>query len=167
MEVLFQNKHIRDKEWAKDINRYIYFKRPILIVIYILCVLYVFSGILMLIFEQFFDFKLFIFPLLIFAFNLLVYNRNVNLLLKRDLEMCGVTIEVTATVTDEAIMHVMSSGAQYILNYADIKKVVETKKYIYLWSKTNMLYSFKKDSFSVGDEEGFKAFLRNKGFKIK
>ena len=45
MEVLFQNKHIRDKEWAKDINRYIYFKRPILIVIYILCVLYVFSSV--------------------------------------------------------------------------------------------------------------------------
>ncbi len=96
-----------------------------------------------------------------------IYIRNVNITLKRDLEMHGKPVEVTVIVTDENITSLQSTGTEIHLNYADVKKAFHTKKYIYLQTKTNLLCSFKKEGFSIGNEVGFLMFLRNKGIKIK
>lgn len=94
--------------------------------------------------------------------------RNVKTVLKRDLEMHqGKLIELISSVTDADIQYVNSTGTECHLQYPDVKKVVQTKEYIYLWSKANMLYSIKKDSFSVGTSEGFLDFLRSKNIKVK
>lgn len=80
--------------------------------------------------------------------------------------MHGKAVDVTVLVTDEIIKQLNTTGSNLQLNYCHIKKVVQTPKYIYLWSKTNMLFSFKKDSFISGNEEDFLCFLEKKGIKI-
>ena len=96
-----------------------------------------------------------------------MYRKNVVTMIKRDQEIHGKEIEVNLTVTEELIKQSQSTGSEFQLNYRDIKRAIKTKKYIYLWSKTNMLYSLKLDSFSVGTADDFLIFLRNKGIKVK
>ena len=89
------------------------------------------------------------------------------MLIKRDIEMHGKPIEVSVAVSDECIKQTQSTGSEFTLKYIDVKKVVKTKKYIYLQSKAKLLYSFKIDSFSVGSVEEFLKFLSDKGIKVK
>lgn len=167
MEILFENNYTRNKEWAKDCHGYICFRRPTMIVFQIICILYFIIGILDSIFTksvcwQYISLALIFYPLIVF-----VYIRNVNTEIKRDLEIHGKAIEVTLAVTEDIIKQSSSTGAELQLNYNDIKRVVQTKKYIYLLSKTNTIYSFKKDSFSVGSTNEFLLFLKNKGIKVR
>ena len=85
--------------------------------------------------------------------------------MKRDIELHGKAIEVDMYVTDEAIDMKQSTGSVTTLKYTDIKKVVKTSKFYYVWSKSNMLYTFKKSGFSKGNAEEFLSFLRDKGIK--
>ena len=167
MEILFENKYTRDKDWAKDIYSYIYFRRPIIIVLDIIYALYLLIGIYNSITSNVVDWVPILIPIIWCAFVAFIYRKNVNTVIKRDLELHGKAIEVTVTVAEDIIKQSQSTGSEFQLNYCDIKKVVETKKYIYLWSKTNMLYSFKRNSFSFGAADDFLLFLKNKGIKVK
>ena len=167
MEILFENKYTRDKEWAKDVCSYIFFRRPIIIALDIIFALYILYGIYNSVILNIVLWVYILIPIIWCAFVFIVYRKNVNILIKRDLEVHGKAIEVTVTVLDDVIKHSQSTGSELQLNYCDIKKVVQTKKYIYLWSKTNMLYSFKLYSFSLGAADEFLLFLKNKGIKVK
>lgn len=164
METLFENKLMRDAEWAKDCYGYIYFRRPIMIVLDVLAVLYLIWGVYDLVVNSVINVVI-IFPVFLVVLTTLVYRKNSKMSLKRDFEVHGKAIEIVTTVTDKGVEMSMSTGALYRVSFNDIKKVVQTKKYIYLWSKTNTLYPLKKDSFSVGSAEDFLLFMRNKGIK--
>ena len=167
MEILFENKHVKDREWAKDIYGYINFRRPLIIVLDIYFFICLAAGIFDLIVRKNVNIYLFLLPALWIGLQVLLYFTNVNVALKRDLEVFGKPIEITATVTDEKITVTQSTGSEIYLNYVDIKKAFQTKKYIYLQTKTNLLFSFKKDSFSLGNAEGLLSFLKGKGIKIR
>ncbi len=167
MEILFENKYTRNKEWAKDVYGYMYFRRPIIIVLYILFAIYMFLGIYNSITYNIVNWTYILIPIIWCVFGAFLYKRNVNTVIKRDLELHGKEIEVTVTVTENIIKQSQSTGSEFQLNYSDIKKVVQTKKYLYLWSKTNLLYSFKRSSFSCGNADEFLLFLKNKGVKVK
>jgi len=167
MEILFENKHVKDREWAKDIYGYINFRRPLIIVLDIYFFICLVAGIFDLIVRKNVNIYLFLLPVLWIGLQVLLYFTNVNVALKRDLEVFGKPIEITAAVTDEKITVTQSTGSEIYLNYVDIKKAFQTKKYIYLQTKTNLLFSFKKDSFSLGNAEGFLSFLKGKGIKIR
>ncbi len=167
MEILFENKCVRNEEWAKDINKYIYFRRPIMIVLFALFALYLALGIYNLVAFSDFIWYLILFPVFWILFVIYLYKKNQRILLKRDLELHGEPIEAVVTVTDEMIIYKQSTGSEFRLKYSDVKKAVHTSKYIYLWSKTNMLYSLKSDSFTVGNAEDFTAFLKSKSLKVK
>lgn len=76
-------------------------------------------------------------------------------------------LESITTVTDETLVQKASNGGELTLHYADIKKIVCTDKYIYLWSRTKVIYSLARDGFSVGSPDGFLAFLKQKGIRVK
>ena len=76
-------------------------------------------------------------------------------------------IDVEVRITEEKIIQSQSTGSEFTLDFVDIKKIVKTKKFIYLWSKTNMLYSLKNDGFTVGSADAFITFLNEKGLKCK
>jgi len=166
MEILFENTYKRDAEWAKDCYGYIYFRRPIVIVLDVLAVLCLLWGVYDLVVNSMIN-VLGIFPFFWAVMSVLLYRKNCKLALQRDFEMHGRAIEMTTTVTNKGIELLQSTGALYRISYSDIKKVVQTKRYIILWSKTNTLYPLKKDGFSVGNGEGFLLFVRNKGIKVK
>lgn len=167
MEIKFENKYLRDKEWAKDIYGYMYFKRPLMIVIYAVMALYLAFGIYNTVRYGYIDRYFLIVPIGFSIMIAFLYNKNVTVTLKRDMEIHGKAIETSVTVTDEVIRHSTSLGSEYFLNYVDVKKAVQTKKFIYLWSKANMFYSLKKDAFTQGSAEEFIAFLNTKGIKVK
>lgn len=165
MEALFENKFTRDAEWAKDHFGYMYIRRPLLIFMEVVAAL-CFAW---LVYDLIVNSVINVLLLLYFVFwgvmPALLYRKNSEMALKRDFEIHGRTIEVVTTVTNKGIEISQSTGALYRLSFSDMKKVVQTKKFIYLWSKTNTLYSIKKDSFSVGNTEDFLLFMRNKGIR--
>lgn len=167
MDVLFENEYTRDRGWAKDIYGYLNFRRPFQIVFYVFFGLFISYNL--------FSFFMYgnavsvvslIVPAFWFAFIILSYFKNIRITLQRDIEIHGEPIEISVIVNDRVITQRQSTGSELYLNYSDIKKVVVTKKYIYLWSKANLIYSFKKDGFIVGDASGFLTFLKSKGIKI-
>ena len=167
MDVLFENRYIKDKEGTKDVYSYIYFRRPIIIVFYVIFALHILANIYNAIaIDIYYGYYIF-FPVIWVALVVFLYNKRVNTTIKRDLELHGKAIEFTLRVTEDMIKLSQSTGSEFQINYRDIKKVVQTRKYIYLWSKTNMLYPFKKDAFTVGNTDDFLLFLKNKGMKIK
>lgn len=102
-----------------------------------------------------------------YIFVVFLYVRSVNIVIKRDFELYGKPVSVIVTVTENEIRQLQSTGSGFQLNYCDIKRVVQTKKFIYLWSKTNLIYSFKRDSFSLGNADDFLLFLKSKGLKVR
>jgi len=166
MELLFENRYTRDALWAKDSARYIYFCRPSVILVDILAVLYFAWGVYGCAVSGAFYFLRFFIPIywgiLLFA----LYRKNSNLVLERDFEVHGRAVEVVLSVGSKEIELRQSTGALYRLSFCDIKKVVQTEKFIYLWSKTNTLYPLKKDGFSVGNPEEFLGFVGNKGIRV-
>ena len=87
--------------------------------------------------------------------------------LKKNQEIYGNNGEVISEVTQDSIQQIHSNGSQYQIYYDTIKRSYLTQNYILLHSKANILYTFKKEGFSIGDVESFLTFLRNKGIKIK
>lgn len=138
-----------------------------MIVINAILALYFVLGIFTLIFDDYFSWYSFIVPPLYWLFVFFTYKRNTKTALMRDLEIHGKPVEIVVTVTDEIIKQSQSTGSEFQLNYIDIKKAVKTKKYIYLWSKTNLLYSFKIESFTVGSASTFLAYLQSKSVRVK
>ena len=122
MEILFKNSYIKNREWAKDVFGYINFRRPLIIVFDIYFFLCIVLGIVNIILAKNINVYLFILPIVWIFFQVFIYIKNVNITLKRDLEMHGKPIEVTAIVTDEDITMVQSTGSEIHLNYADVKK---------------------------------------------
>lgn len=167
MEILFENKYVKNREWAKDVFGYINFRRPLIIVFDIYFFLCIVLGVVDIIADKNINVYLFMLPAVWVFLQVFIYIKNVNITLKRDFEMHGKPIEVTVIVTDENITTLQSTGSEVHLNYTDVKKAFQTKKYIYLQTKANLLCSFNKDGFSIGNEEDFSNFLKNKGIKIK
>ncbi len=88
-------------------------------------------------------------------------------MVNRDSEVHGKEISVETIVTNEYIQNTASTGAVNKLEYDKIRNSVQTKNLILLQSKANLIYIFRKDSFTKGDIESFIRFLNGKGVKIK
>ena len=167
MEILFKNSYVRNKELAKEIYRYYYFQRKWLVACYVLLLLCFLGNILISIFERTYNWGVLVFIPLFFLFQFYCYFRQVNTMIKRDSEVHGKEISVETIVTNDYIQNTASTGAVNKLEYDKIRKVAQTKNLILLHSKANLIYIFRKDTFTQGNKEDFACFLRRKGVKIK
>ena len=167
MEILFENSYVRNKDFAKEIYRFYYFQRKGLVICYVLLSLSLVVNILISIFEKTYNWSIFIFVPVFFLGQLYCYFRQVNTMVKRDSEVHGKEISVETIVTNEYIQNTASTGAVNKLEYDKIRNSVQTKNLILLRSKANLIYIFRKDTFTKGDKESFARFLNNKGVKIK
>lgn len=167
MEILFKNSFIKTEEWIKECNKYVLFCRPIFLVFHILSALVLCLGIYKVLFLHIFDMLLLFIPIWWFFLIFVLYFRINKITIKRNQEMYGNDFEVVYEVTKDGIKRTHSNGAQQQIYYDIIKKGYQTQNYILLHSKANILYTFKKDGFSIGDADSFLTFLRNKGIKIK
>ena len=166
MNILFENNYTRTKELAKEIYQHFYFKRPLNIIFDVLFGLSFIANIVSLILGQYSNNGVLIFAPLFIAFQFYLYFKAVSVMIKRDNEVNSDNpIHVETIVTDEFIRNTASTGSVNEIPYSKIKKAIQTKNLILLWSKANLIYIFRKDSFTKGDTAEFIAFLRQKGFK--
>ena len=167
METLFENSYVRNKALSKEIYRYYYFQRKWLVVCYVLLSLSFIANILLAIFEKTYNRGVFIFVPVFFLFQFYCYFCQVKTMLKRDVEVYGKEISVETIVTDMFIQNTASTGSVNKLEYDKIRNAVQTKNFVLLRSKANLIYIFRKDTFKKGITDDFIIFLRTKGIKIK
>jgi hypothetical protein len=72
MEILFENSHVRNKELAKEVYGYYYFKRKIMVALYIILTLSFVGNLLIWIFEGMFGVALILVPVY-FLFVIYLY----------------------------------------------------------------------------------------------
>lgn len=161
MENRFENYYLRDKQWAKDAYRYLCFCTPARIACFVLFGICMLSGL----YSRTWFYILF--PPFWFAIVVFQYVQSYRITVKRDVERFGEEAGVRMAATDECITQTDVSGGEVRLNYADIRKAIRTKKYIYLMTNAKLVYSFKRDGFSLGTDAEFWDFLKSKGVKAK
>ena len=167
MEILFKNTFVKTEEWIKEVNKYTFFKRPVSVALHLLSILALCWGVYKLLFLHNIDILFLFIPIWWFFLVLMLYFKTNKITIKRNKEIYGDNAEVVSEITKDSIKQVHSNGTQYQIYYDTIKKGYITKNYILLHSKANMLYTFRKNGFSIGNEEEFLKFLGNKGLKIK
>lgn len=167
MEVLFENSYTRDEKLIKEIYRYEYFRRKLLIIFDIVMILCLLSNILILVVEKKCYWGVFILAPLYFLYKFFCYWCQVRIIIKRDQEVHGKEISVETIVTNEYIQNTASTGTVNKLEYENIRNVVQTNNLILLRSKANLVYIFQKDAFTIGNAEDFIKFLKDKGIKVK
>ncbi len=169
MEILFENSHVRNKELAKELYRYTMFKRPIMVFIHV-ALLLSFACNIALIWDQSSNWAVLIVVPLYFAYSFWRYHVSVSSMLKRDREAFGGEVTVQTVVTDTCVRQTIANGPNNAANetkLSNIKKVVQSKNLIILWTNANLLYIFHKDTFGARGKDEFLAFLRGKGIKVK
>ena len=159
MEILFKNSFIKTEEWIKEVNKYAFLKRPLAKVFHLLSFLALCWGIYKILFLHTIDILFLFIPLWWFFLVLLLYFKTNKNTLNRNRELYGDNAEVVSEITKDSIKQVHSNGTQYQIYYDTIKKGYLTQNYILLHSKANVLYTFAKNGFSVGNEEDFFNFL--------
>ena len=157
--MLFENRCVQNRQMAKEMYGYWFFKQKPLIVCYVVLVL-VFVG-------NFYLKTPFVslFIPLVFAFQIFSYYRSIKMFVMRGQEVSTETITLQTEVTDDFIRCTASTGAVNTLEYNNIKKVAQTPNYILLITKAKMMLVFQKDGFTKGTKEDLLVFLRTKGFK--
>ncbi len=168
MDVLFENKYTRDKQWAKNFYGYIFFRRPLMMFLYISYATGLVANIIMMIISGEFELHSGAVIMLFCFFIIIVrYCQCVNLEMKRCMEMYGKPVDVVICVTEDKITTKTSTGSEVDMLFENVKKVINTKNYIYLQTQTKLLLCLKKDSFTLGSSDAFKEFLKSKGFRVK
>ncbi len=166
MEILFENYYVRDISLLKEIYTYSYFKNPLLLIMNFFIILFTLINLYFCILKSTFSFSLFIAPIY-FLFVFFRYKSYVKNTIKRDNEVNGgKNIEVNTIATDEYIQNTASTGSVYKVPYDNIKNCKQTKNLILLYSKANLIYIFRKDTFSKGSANEFIEFLKNKGINV-
>lgn len=168
MEVLFENSYERTAESIKEFCRHIYFRRPIWIVVYCLLGVSLLANVVLILTGNYDNIGVSVLALLILAFPFYAYFKSTKMQIKRDREVGGgKPIYVKLMVADELIQSEASTGGVTQISYAQIKKGTQTKHMILLYTQANLVYLFRKDSFTKGSAADLIAFLKQKGVKIK
>ena len=172
MDILFENRYVRDRDMAKEFYGYYLFRRKIVIAMHIILIWCFLVGIMNLVFFHDFRWYICLVPPLLFALRIFSYISQVNTMVKRDREVFGETVQVIARATEEEIVLCApdSGNGENIVNkiaYPMLKQAILTKNLILVRSKANLVFIFRRDSFCVGSEEDFLNFLRSKGLAVK
>ncbi len=101
------------------------------------------------------------------AFQIFRYFIFVNIAVKRDKEISDNGIECEVVVTNDFVQNTTSTGSLVKYEIVKIKKAVQTKNLIILFTKTNVMVIFRKDSFEIGTKEELVSFLKTKGIVVK
>ena len=167
MDVLFENGYVRNKQLAKEIYRYFYFRGVGNILSYSFLLLAFLANVLSRMFEGSYSLFILVFVPLLFSLRFCSYCRKVKMMEKRDREIQGTEIMVKIVVTSEYIQNTTSIGSVTNLEIGKIRKAVQTKNLILLITEAKLLYIFPRDKFTKGNAEDFIKFLKDKGIKVK
>ncbi len=170
METRFENEYVRNEQTAKEVYRYWYFKKPLMIVVYSVLAVYALSCI----FGFIVDFDsaketMPIFAMIVFVtvFMFISYRSQVKAMVQRDKEMSrGEELCCKISVRDDEIT-LSALESRTPISMSNVKGAFLTKNYIVIITKARLMFILKKDSFTLGDSDGFIAFLGEKGINVK
>ena len=169
-EIRFVNSFTRDKNTAKEIYGWWFYKRPLFVAFYVIMAFYLLSFVLGMIISPEGAIRdlpvaaFILFGIFLFSFS---YFSQVRAMIRRDAEMSGgKELVSTVTITDSEAA-VTSFDSRTAIAFENLKYAFATKNYIVLVTKARLMIILKKDSFTVGDLDGFVAFLQAKGIKVK
>lgn len=172
MEIIFKNQLIYTKQYYKEYYEYICFKKPTVLIVDIIFSISFIISIISMIFP-----KLVIIDvntamaniatlliLLFFQIYLLyLFFRNKNLAYNRDLERNNDNpIQVELLITEETVTVCTNCEKNINIEFSNIEKVVRTKNYYILVSKSKLHIPLKKDGFTKGTAKQFEQFLKQK-----
>ena len=169
MEPLFENRYTQDESFFKEFYRYIFFCRPIDVVLYVFlgidliacvigCILFG-APVLREVWE------LFLFVPLFFGVMIFVYFMQVKAVLKQRKELQPEPAEVCLTVTQDTVELSSPEEPTRSIPLTKIKRVFQTKNYLFLRSESKLCYGFRKDAFTKGSTVEMMLFLKEKGIK--
>ncbi len=169
MNILFQAKYDNHTNYINEIYKHMYFKSASMTAVYVCFAIVVITNLLNLVLTENPDYVMLL-GILIFVYLFAVvffrYRRSVKMYESRQKEINGdKAIEITAAAAEESVYIAESGGREVNVSYSDIKKAFETKNTVVLHSKSNLLYIFPKDAFTVGNASDFMKFLKSKGIK--
>lgn len=179
MDSLFENSYTVDRELAKKIYGYFYYKSPVYIIYDIAAALVLLFRLVTIAYYQivydFYDRSALSLDLYILLLVVLMlgaqywrYAHTVKSTLRRNAEVnAGQPLRVDSLVTDEYVRSTSSTGAVNTINFSSVKKVIRTGDLILLHTRANLLCVFPQDSFTRGTAEKLVSFLRQKGFKVR
>lgn len=167
-DTLFENQYVRDEALVKDLNRYLFFRQPIQIVLYVLTGLLLAVTVIHIILVGWENAVLpIVFVTVFFSIKCITYHRAVKMQLARDREVNGAPVEIRECVTEESIQSATTrETAPIVLTYDQIRSVRQTKNLILILTKARLVHVFVKDRFTKGTPEGFLAFLKQKGVRV-
>ena len=170
MDSRFENEFVRDEQTAKEVYRYWYFKKPVLVAVYVVLALYAISCIIGFIVD--FDGAreyIPIFAMICFVVALMIvsYRSQVKAMVQRDKELShGESLCCKISVSDEEIV-LSALDNRSPVSISNVKSAFMTKNYIVVLTKARLMFILKKNSFTLGDCDGFISFLQEKGIKVK
>ncbi len=163
-EPLFKNSFVREKQMYKELYQSYYFKTPIFLILYVLFAIQILISFSVSMGNGLF--ALFCGSLIVLL-GVFVCSLNIKTALARDNERGnGKELLNELFVYDDSIELEMF-GNKDTLSFSNIKRVSESKNYIFVQTKARMAYVLKKDSFTLGTSDEFIEFLKSKGVKVQ
>ena len=136
MDILFESSFVKDYKWARE--AFFKIRRKFLVIS--------------------------------MAFILLFYcyvtAKSIKAPVKADLATHGKNLSIRVCATEEKLISYKSSGDVAELDYARVKRMKQSKNYLYLISDTGIWYCISKNGFTVGDYGSFLLFLLEKGLEM-
>lgn len=166
MEILFENRYVRNKDLAKEMYRYLIFQRRVMVVSYVFILLALLINLAAILVYKIYNWEIIILALLLLLFQAFRYYFGVKSFARRDQEAFGKELEVQTIVTADHFECTASNGAVTQVTFDKIKRAVRTKNLILLQTQARLLYILRGDAFTKGTKEEFVAFLRSKGIKV-
>lgn len=156
----FQNKTVLSKKDITEINIHNYFKTPLYIVLYIVCILSIVSRLADYFINNIVNLSATIPFLLALVAMLLVFVSNNRNMQNQSVDDNGQPIEYEYLAEDGVLKIKTSDGRASELEYKMIYKYFETKNCFGIRGRDNSFYIIKKDGFIEGTAEEFSMLLK-------
>lgn len=166
MENLFENHYERTPAVMKELYRYICFRRPVTLTIYIVFGVIAVASIIKSLISGEFQLAGCVGLVVWTLMNFVMYRNSVSNAIMRDKAKFGPEpLKVCTVVTEEGVQCTYGEKTVDPIALTEIKKVWQTKSLIMLYTNTRLVMIFHKDNFTVGTREEFLEYLREQGIK--
>lgn len=164
MDILFESSFVKDYKWAKEV--FFKIRRKFLVI----SLAFILAYQALLIYDVANNPGKMSVNLIIDAFFLLFYcyiiAKSIKAPVKADLATHGKNLSIRVCATEEKLISYKSSGDVAELDYARVKRIKQSKNYLYLISDAGIWYCVSKNGFTVGDYGSFISFLFKKGLEM-
>lgn len=156
----FINESVLSKNDIREINAQIYFKTPLYIVLYAVCILTLASQVADYVVNNVINLSgaiPFLLAILAMIFVFISNNRNMY---NQSLDSNGNPVKYTFTAEEGKIKIKTNNGRESELYFKNVYKIFESKNCFALRGRDNSFYILRKDGFIEGDFETFKAEIK-------